>query len=482
MFIKLAFNRILSIVLLLCSFFMVPKITAQEEGGPTVKVQFKVLELGITKLDKKVDPVFKFYLGKEDGVLLNGTGTCYKFSSKSSTKSFVLPDPAYPGWEVLKPFSVPILSRPAFTLTMECFSNDKGGACTFDKKDDYHSITSKLIDLNAFTPGDYSDTIRISDRDNKFWSLVEFRYTLLRPNNIRTTSGLQAVNLANKMITLSTAYELVNKERLRFTWEYSEDKGNTWSRLAGSKEDPFKLIIDPLKDLFDEHLVTTKEILFRFRVNSRDTFTISDTFKTAFTPLPPSFQKDNVKVTQTCSGRNNGSIKIRNIQTVCNKAYYLLRLASEEAVACQLSDPASMNCSGIVKSGTITNGMIDIKQLPAEAYTLFLYNGDIPIGDIYSKHHFTIESYQKLSIEKVVSRNPSCMDEKAGQIWVQAAGGSTTDLWSVSLTPKQGLPDLNLSDKQIGFKNLLEGSYALEVIDGCGEREVRNFELKKPEK
>jgi hypothetical protein len=449
-----------------------------QRGELEVQVQFRVIEVGINNLGKKVDPVFKFYLGREDGILLNGNGTCYRFSSKAGTNSFLLSDPKYAGWSNLKIFSIPILTRPSFTITMLCFDNDKGDACEFGRKDDDLSITNKMIDLNDFVPGDYSDTFRIVDTKNQYWSKMEFRYTLVRPQMITADKALKMVNPAAESMRLKSGFPLQNQSKLRFIWEYSDDKGDSWSRLATAKEDPFSLNLNPLSDLFRGKLASTEDILFRFRVVSRDTSVISDTLKVAFTAPPPSFSMQNFSTLKTCPGYENGVVTISNIESVKGKALYILR-RGKPGVICDPSQPASL-CEGFYRSGEITKGVLELKDLPADSYSLLLYNPDMKVGDVVSNFDFEVQPFPSLKKQQVKFQNPSCVNPLAGEIVMNAIGGSDPDVWQISFSPMTGNQVFNKEMKEAKFRNLPEGTYTLSIIDGCGDEITESVTLRKP--
>ncbi len=463
-------------------FIFLCKFSFSQQTEIQVSLQIKITQFGITGLNKHANPVFKFFLNNENGRLLNKYGICYKFYSKEGIAQFTLPDPKYIGLEpFLDTISVPILSRPSISLVMECYDNNKGEECTFDKKDEAHSITTKVINLNTYTPGDISDTIRIADEQGRFYSIIQLKYTLIRPGNIQSATVLQPINPVDKTIQLFSEYPLVNNDKLLFVWEYSPDLGTTWNRLAVSMGGKSEITINPLKDLFGNKLISGRQIMFRLRANSRDTLAISDTLSTFFTPIPPVFAKEDVKVMQTCGGGyTDGAIHIANIQSQIKTVGYILRKTENSKEFCSLTNPISEGCSGLVKVGTTDSGIVEIKNLASGNYTLLLINSQEGIGNVCTSYGFEIPTFPDLKIKNISVINPNCNNSKGGQISVEAEGGTDINLWQIALTPGQNT--LETKDKQFTFKNLEDGTYQFELQDGCGKQFSKSFTLKTPGK
>jgi hypothetical protein len=469
-------------------FFLIfiPGQLHAQQGELTVNVQIKVLELSVNELGRRVDPVFKFRLNNENGELMNAGGVCYTFHTKPGITSLPLPSPdiKYAGWEKLKVIPIPILSRPTITLYMECYTDEKGEVCNFDKKDEHHAFAKKVINLNDYVPGDQTDTILLSavaadDQQEHFRSKVELRYSLIAPDHLRST--LEAdINPVNKSFELSSSYQLANRSRLLFNWEFSKDRGLSWRTLPTSGESQLHISIDPLKDLFNNRLTTTEQVQFRLKVNSRDTTMISDTLITYFTAPAPVFAKEDVHIENTCKGMNSGVLVIENIQSATRKVSYVLRRSSSNHTACDLKNTTPEGCPGFITAGTAVNGMIELKNLPQdESYNLLLYNTGLDVGENYTSHDFSIGSYPELAFENVFFRNPTCTDDHGGQINFKLEGGGKREAWQIEITPAFAM---EADNNDYRFKSLPEGTYVVDVTDGCGVQQTKTFVLKKPEK
>jgi hypothetical protein len=476
------------LIFLLTSFFFFNWANAQTDELQ-VTVHIKVTEMGIKTEDRKSDPVFKFFIGNENSPLLNHGGECYTFRAKDQSNTLFIPDQRFPNIvQDLQSFKVPILSKSSFDFVMECYADNKGEKCILDKKDELHTITKKNIDLNTISPGDYSDTILIEDmqpldNQNHFYCKIIVKYNIISPDAIKPNGATHSIYAADKLLVLNSGYQLNNRDHLVFTWESSVDNTNSWTRLPMDKQKPLLLNINPLENLFGGKIETTRNVTFRLRVNSKDTFAISEMFATSFTPASPVISNDDVTVLQTCRGYADGSVTVSKIKAAVPGVSYVLRKAAFDKQPCNLTDATASSCLGFLKAGNAENGAIEIKGLAADKYNLLVYNSGLEVGNVYSTTVFTVTAFDDLNLSNPNFSNPNCINTSGGELSIVANGGSTDkSQWSVVLKPSAGQMVWKNQQNPIKFTGLEQGNYTIEITDGCANLQTKDFVLKQPEK
>ena len=454
-----------------------------------VTVQIKITELGIRNLERRTDPVFKFFIGNEGTTMLNKNGECYTFWSKEENNTVGIPDPRFPNLvQDLQTFKIPVLSRSSFDFVMECYADNKGEKCMLDKKDEMHSVTKKNIDLNTISPGDYSDTILISDsqpvdNQNHFYCKIIVKYNIVSPDIIKPIGSIQSIYPADKLLVLHSGYQLSNKDHLVFTWESSIDNTGSWNRLPMDKQKPLSLNINPLENLFEGKIEANKNVSFRLRVNSKDTFAVSEMFTTSFTPASPVINNEDVTVLQTSRGYADGSIILNKIKAAVPGVSYVLKKAAFDKEPCNLSDPTGAGCPGFIKTGNAVGGVIELKGLAADKYNLLVYNSGLLVGNVYSVTTFTITAFDDLNLTNPAFANPNCINTAGGEFSIDANGGSIDkSQWSVVLKPSAGQMVWKNQQNPIKFTGLEQGNYTIEITDGCANLQTKDFVLKQPEK
>ena len=450
-------------------------LLAQTAGTSVVKVQVEVVELGYEG-KKKRDPVYKFSLDSLQGKPLNKGGNCYIFSHKDDVRRFTPgTGDAATADKYLETFEVDAAAQNTVVISMESFDKDKGEPCIFnERKDDQHMVASHTFNLKQITPGDFSDTVRVKDPAGIFYAIVKLRYTLPPAGSPKTNLTLN-INNAENDVTLRSSFPLETKQGLQFTWQYLQEPSNEWVTLPVTATDMFNVHINPLADMFQGKLTETKKVQLRLKAQSRDTCSYSPVYSTVFTPRPPSVHRDNIKLVKTCKALSDGSLTVRNIESVTGKTAYVLLSKDGSVNGCALDAPVAANCPGLVKAGQVTGSSFDIKKLDAGDYTLVLYNGGVEVGTNYTIYPCKVGMYADFQVAAFNLRNPTCSDPRPGELQMVFSGGNLETPLTKVLEPMAGTSEEN--GNEINFKSLPGNSYKLSVTDGCGTELRREFSV-----
>lgn len=461
-------------VLLTCFSALIPGAShAQDGGDPKVEVILKILKIGYNDVDKKkkARPVWKFYYPDKAGISLTNpkAGDCYEFKSKRKNDDDDVKDEE----SEVRSFIAPL---PSFSILMECYASTRGGStCTFDQKDQEHSLTSYTLDpvMNKLFPGDWSSEFKIVDNKNAFFAVCKYKYTLSEIGRI-TCSNKEIVVSADQATELNLTSPIPNKETLPFIWEYSFDN-SSWKVIHNSNADRSILKLDPAKDIFEGKLETTKKIYFHASLDNKGIPIYSDTISLSFTPAPP--RSNDTTTFSSCHGAASGRILVRNIKSSSGRISYLLRKGDDLKALCELQD--TTKCPGFLKKDYAPKGSnIDLVGLQAGKYNLIIYNSEMEVGHVYTSFNFNIDELPELKIKpNSIIRPPDCNNEKGGGISLVVEGGK--NIWQIILNPKNGNLTWHGGDA-MSIDDLPSGSYTLELTDKCGNLASKNFSLRKP--
>ncbi len=444
-----------------------------------VTISMRIIETGFQNIkDKgKNNYVWKFYKGagcNEASVLTNPKfETCIRLKTKKNSKTKEISDEK----DDLRPFESDI---SGFKITMEAFLNKKGGEkCFSDPKDAFYGLKTEEIRTDNLAPGVWSEEIRIADAFGRFFAIIDYKYELNEGLSEIEFGGNNLINDASKNIELSLPIKLPKKETFPFTWSYSIENENNWTTLPNSAEDKSKIIFNPLKNIFgSDPLRNTKKVNFKAEVEVGGKTETSKVLTLTFAPPPPSFDKEkDMSLIPACNGLANGGIDITNIKAVSSEVKYVLRMKTEADALCRLKEPSAEVCPGFVNAGTVLSGKtLRIRSLAAGEYILYIFNGDIESGEVNTATQFTITDLAPLKIMDPSSKDPTCANDKGGEIYMTVEGGK--NLWQIAIVPNKG--EMKWEGNSISFKNLEAGKYTVYLSNQCGPEISETFNLKKP--
>jgi hypothetical protein len=445
-----------------------------------VKISVRILETGYHNIDDKGKNklVWKFFKGDkpiQDSVLTNAKlESCFLIRSKKNNKVKEISDEK----DDLRPFEANI---SGFKITMQAFLNKKGGEkCIPDSKDTYYGIKTEEITPNNLASGAWSEEIKIQDAYGVFFAVVVYKYELLKGLSIIETSGNSLVNDVSGNVILSLPIKLPNKETLPFTWSYATGNEENWATIPNSAENKSKIEFNPLKNIFANKLAKPVEVKFKAEIEMGGKKESSDILTLTFAPSPPVFDKEkDVLLIPVCDGLANGGIEIKNIKATASDIKYVLRKKTETTEPCSLKESSAEVCPGFITAGKVSvSKTLRIRSLAAGEYILYIFNGDLESGEVNTVSHFTITELAPLKIVETEpsSKDPTCANEKGGEIYMNIAGG--TNIWQIAIVPNKG--KMIWDGNNISFKNLEAGKYTVYLSNQCGYEISKTFNLKKP--
>jgi len=296
---------------------------------------------------------------------------------------------------------------PAFTLCFQGHENDRDTNCDYDRNDEYRQQVYRYFDMRNQAPGVYSAPITVTLGYYTF--TYRWRYTLPTPAVLTCVGCNTTENVcANNAMTLTTNVDLPRKDGLQYVWEYhvsGDDNFITnpdyesclqscqdlmdgaycynscyqqyadnmylsepiWRPLAVTSTD--YLTFTPGNKI--PGLTTNKTVDFRVRVKSAEMESPnrqSNGFM--FSPPAPDLTHVTLAYDNACPGKATGAIHVRGITGV-GQYLYILRPEHNNTATC---DPDKTNCLTGSHSGRVYQNSIDIVNVKAGNYTLWITN------------------------------------------------------------------------------------------------------------
>jgi hypothetical protein len=444
-----------------------------------VKITVSIKETGYHNIDDKGKNkfVWKFYKGSrnnQDSVLKNAKfESCFQVKSKKNNKAKEIKEED----DDLSPFQADI---SGFKITMEAFLNKKGGEkCISDPKDNPYGLKTEDIKTNNLAPGVWSEEIKIEEALKHFDAIIVYKYELMDGLSMIELSSNSLINDASKSIELSLPIKLPNKETYPFTWSYATGNEENWATIPNSAENKSKIEFNPLVKLFANKLTKPQQVKFKAEGELGGKTESSDILTLTFAPPPPVFDKEkDMVLIPVCNGLANGGIEIKNMKTAASDIKYVVQKKTEITEPCNLKASSIEVCPGYISNGTVSaNKTLRIRSLAAGEYILYIFNGDIESGEVNTSLPFTITELAPIKImDNPSSKDPTCADEKGGEIHMNVEGGA--NLWQIAIIPNKG--KMTWSGNDISFKNLEAGKYTIYLSDQCGPEVSKTFILKKP--
>ncbi len=460
--------------------FSVTNLFAQEAEAQ-VKISIRILETNYKNIDDKGKNkyVWKFYKGVDvnnpASVLTNQKlETCFLVKSRKSKITKEISDAK----DELKPFLADIAG---FKITMVAFLNKKGGEkCDVDAKDKYYSIKTEYIKPDNLASGVWSPEIKIETASGWFDATIVYKYELSEGLGIIESSGNNLVNDASKNIALSLPIKLAKKETLPFTWSYTSGNEENWKIIPNLGQDKSKIEFSPLNTLFANKFAKPTEVKFKAEGELGGKTIQSEVLTLTFAPPAPIFDKEkDLQLIPICSGLANGGIDIKNIKAAASEIKYVLFKKTEKVETCNFKNPSVEECPGFVKAETVpANKTLKIRNLAVGEYLLYIFNADLESGEVNTKTEFTITELTPFKIieTETSTKNPTCENEKGGEIWMNVDGA--VNLWQIVIVPNKGT--ISRDGNNISFKNLEAGKYTVYLSDQCGPEKSKTYILKKP--
>jgi hypothetical protein len=244
-------------------------------------------------------------------------------------------------------------------------------------------------------------------------------------------------------------------------------------------------ITTPLNTIFNN--VISKAETVRFRVSATSTNNIvspiSDEVAYTFLPPSPNIVSNNLVKEPSCGNPNNGKIIINNtaINAHADSVRWILKPGLNNTSGCTInvnSNNITGDCGtagnasvGAVKVPKLaTDAPIEINNIAAGNYTLWLINSMQNSGYCYSTTNVTINKYDTLLLQNTTKTNVTCFGANDGTITVKAIGGKPNgyafEVTAVNNTSFLQTYPSSLTDI-ITIGNLKADVYKIKLINTC---------------